>query len=116
MAEVQSTGATGPAPGATTPPTLYVCHGDDRGPKVHPCRRVQEALREHGIPYEKVVAAHGSPIPFLRKGSRDELRQATGDTKLPALKLPEGRVLTHSRAILRWIEEQVPEGRDAERS
>ena len=87
-------------------PTLYVCHGDDGGPRVHPCRRVQEAMREKGIEYEKVVAAHGSPIPFLRKGSRDELREATGDTKLPALKLPDGTVLTHSRAILAWIDRQ----------
>jgi len=48
---------------------------------------VQEALRAAGIEYEKVIAAHAHPIPFLRKGSRDELREATGDTKLPALKL-----------------------------
>ena len=87
-------------------PTLFVCHGDDGGPKVHPCRRVQEAMREHGIEYEKVVAAHGSPIPFLRKGSREELRAQTGDTKLPALKLPDGTVLTHSKAILAWVREQ----------
>jgi hypothetical protein len=62
-------------------PTLYVCHGDDEGPRVHPCRRVQEALRAAGIDYEKVIAAHGHPIPFLRKGSREALREATGDTK-----------------------------------
>jgi glutathione S-transferase len=67
---------------------------------------VQEALRAAGIEYDKVVAAHGSPIPFLRKGSRDELRRATGDTKLPALKLPDGTVVTHSRAILSWIDRQ----------
>jgi Glutathione S-transferase, N-terminal domain len=87
-------------------PTLYVCHGDDGGPRVHPCRRVQEAMRDAGIEYEKVVAAHGNPIPFLRKGSRDDLRQATGDTKLPALKLPDGTVITHSKRILGWISEQ----------
>jgi len=87
-------------------PTLYVCHGDEGGPRIHPCRRVQEALRDAGIEYQKVVAAHGSPIPFLRKGSREELRQATGDTKLPALKLADGTVLTHSRAIFAWIGEQ----------
>jgi len=88
-------------------PTLYVCHGDDGGPRVHPCRRVQEALRGAGIEYEKVIAAHGSPLPFLRKGSRDELREATGSEKLPALKLPDGTVLTHSRAILGWIRQQA---------
>jgi glutathione S-transferase len=87
-------------------PTLYVCHGDEGGPRVHPCRRVQEALHSRGIEYEKVIAAHGSPIPFLRKGSREELREATGDTKLPALKLADGGVLTHSREILGWIERQ----------
>lgn len=87
-------------------PTLFVCHGDDGGPRVHPCRRVQEALREKGIAYEKVIAAHGSPIPFLRKGSRDELREATGQEKLPALKLADGTVITPSKRILAWIDKQ----------
>jgi glutathione S-transferase len=86
--------------------TLYVCHGDDEGPRIHPCRRVQEALRAAGIEYEKVVAAHGSPIPFLRKGSRAELERATGAKRLPTLKLPDGTVLTHSKAILAWVREQ----------
>ncbi len=90
-------------------PTLYVCHGDDEGPKVHPCRRVQEAMRAKNIAYDKVIAGHGSPIPFLRKGSRDELQQATGDEKLPALKLPDGTVITHSRAILAWVKQQPGE-------
>jgi hypothetical protein len=88
-------------------PTLFVCHGDDGGPQVHPCRRVQEGLRAADIRYDKVIAAHGSPVPFLRKGSRDDLRAATGDTKLPALKLPDGTVITHSRAILAWARRQT---------
>ena len=91
---------------STDTPTLYVCHGDDGGPRMHPCRRVQERLRDRGIAYEKVIAAHGSPIPFLRKGSRDELKAATGEAKLPALKLPDGTVLTHSKAIMSWIDGQ----------
>ncbi len=90
-------------------PTLFVCHGDDGGPRMHPCRRVQEALRAAGIGYDKVIAAHGSPIPFLRKGSREDLRQQTGDTKLPALKLADGTVITHSRAILSWVDQQAPD-------
>jgi glutathione S-transferase len=90
----------------TETPTLFVCHGDDGGPRIHPCRRVQESLRAAGIEYEKVIAAHGSPVPFLRKGSREELRNATGATKLPALKLADGTVITHSRDIISWIEEQ----------
>jgi glutathione S-transferase len=87
-------------------PTVYVCHGDEGGPRVHPCRRVQEAMHAKGIKYEKVIAAHGSPIPFLRKGSRDELKAATGDTKLPVLRLPDGTIITHSRAILAWVDQQ----------
>jgi hypothetical protein len=89
-------------------PTLYVCHGDEGGPRIHPCRRVQEALRDADIAYDKVVAAHGSPFPFMRKGSREDLRAATGDTKLPAMKLADGSVLTPSRAIFAWIREQQP--------
>jgi glutathione S-transferase len=87
-------------------PTLFVCHGDDGGPRMHPCRRVQQSLRAAGIEYDKVIAAHGSPIPFLRKGSRETLRDQTGATKLPALKLPDGTVISHSRAILSWISHQ----------
>jgi glutathione S-transferase len=87
-------------------PTLFVCHGDQGGPRIHPCRRAQEALQTAGIEYEKVLAAHGNPIPFLRKGSREELRDATGDTKLPTLKLPDGTVIAHSRAILAWVKDQ----------
>ncbi|MDE3070797.1 MAG: glutathione S-transferase domain-containing protein [Acidobacteriota bacterium] len=87
-------------------PELFVCHGDDGGPRMHPCRRVQEALREAGIEHTRVVAAHGSPIPFLRRGSREQRRAATGESRLPALRLPDGTVVTHSRAILRWIGQQ----------
>ena len=87
-------------------PTLYVCHGDEGGPPGHPCARVQKALNAAGIKYDKAIAAHGAPIPFLRKGSREELRAATGDTKLPVLKLPDGTVITHTRAILAWVKEQ----------
>lgn len=84
-------------------PTLYVCHGDEGGPRIHPCRRVQEALKEHGIEYEKVIAGHGNPLPFLRRGPREALEAETGTDRLPTLKLPDGTVLVHSRAILRWV-------------
>jgi glutathione S-transferase len=87
-------------------PHLYVCHGDENGPAIHPCRRVQAALKAKGIDYDKEVAAHGSPIPFLRKGSRDDLKAKTGSKKLPAMRLPDGTMLTHSREILAWIRQQ----------
>ena len=87
-------------------PTLFVCHGDDGGPWFHPCRRVQEALRGAGIEYKKVIAAHGSPIPFLRRGSREQLFKATGTKKLPTLKLSDGTIISHSRPILAWVQER----------
>jgi hypothetical protein len=34
------------------------------------------------------------------------LRDATGATKLPALKLSDGTVIAHSRGILAWIAKQ----------
>ena len=86
--------------------TLYVCHGDDQGPRIHPCRRVQEALREKGIAYEKVIGGHGNPIPFFRKDDRQQVEAATGDTKLPSMVLDDGTVLKGSKPILRWIGEQ----------
>ena len=36
------------------------------------------------------------------------VRQATGEDKLPALKLADGTVITHSRAILDWVKQQPP--------
>jgi glutathione S-transferase len=87
-------------------PTLYVCHGDEKGAPMHPCGKVQKALKEAGIEYEKVVAAHGNPLPFLRKGSREELKQATGTDKLPTLKLADGTVLSHSKDILAWVRKE----------
>lgn len=90
----------------TGKPTLWVCHGDTEGPKFHPCRRVQEELKAKGIEYDKVLGGHGHPIPFLRKGSRDELERATGGTGLPALQLADGTVIRPSKKIREWIAQQ----------
>lgn len=86
--------------------TLYVCHGEADGPSFHPCRRVIEALDARGIAHERVVAGHGHPIPFLRKGSREELERAAGTTKLPTLQLADGTVLASSKPILAWVRAQ----------
>ena len=87
-------------------PTLYVCHGDTKNPRFHPCGKIQAAMKEKGIEYDKVIGGHGHPIPFLRKGSRDELEQATGGTGLPALKLQDGTVIRPSKKILEWVGQQ----------
>ncbi len=48
--------------------TLFVCHGDEGGPRIHPCRRVQEALHAAGIKYDKVIAAARQADPFPAQG------------------------------------------------
>jgi glutathione S-transferase len=63
-------------------------------------------MREAGIEYDKVIAGHGSPWPWMRKGPRDELQAATGTKKLPTLRLSDGTVISHSRAIISWVKEQ----------
>src|ERR1700737_3929020 len=87
-------------------PTLYVCHGDEGGPSMHPCRRVQAAMKGAGIDYDKVIAGPGRPFGIGMKGKRDELEQRIGVRKLPALRLPDGTVIVHSPAILRWVKQQ----------
>jgi glutathione S-transferase len=55
-------------------------------------------------------------LPFLRKGTRDQLFEATGTRKLPTLKLPDGRIISHSRAILAWVDEQSEQGNARKRA
>jgi hypothetical protein len=43
---------------------------------------VQAALAAAGIEYKKVIAGHGHPLPLLRKGSRDRLREETGRDRI----------------------------------
>ena len=52
----------------------------------HPCWRVQKALDEAGIQYE--VVKH----PSLRS-KRTDLRELTGQEKLPAIQLEDGTVI-----------------------
>lgn len=87
--------------------TLYVCHGNDSPPKIHPCRRAHEALRAAGVEYDTVIdTGVGHPIPFLRKGDREPVRAATGTDKLPSMVLADGTILTHSKAIIAWARSQ----------
>jgi hypothetical protein len=71
-------------------PTLFVCHGDDGGPRFHPCRRVQEALRAADIEYEKVIAGHPSARasrPGPDRGDVDRTRNGACGYGSPAARL-----------------------------
>jgi glutathione S-transferase len=87
---------------------LYVCHVDRRGPAFHPCRRVQEALDKAGHRYEKVVFDRNRPAGLFTKGKRPELQELSGQEKLPVLRLPDGRTVNGSGAIVRWAKATAP--------
>ncbi len=86
-------------------PKLYVCHADDAGPKLHPCRRAHEALRDANVEYTTVIGGHGSPFPCWR-GNRDEMFGELGTRELPTLKLPDGTLLINPSAIIKWARQQ----------
>jgi glutathione S-transferase len=56
-----------------------------KGP--HPCWKVQKALDDAGVEYEIVKHA-----PFPR-GRRKELIEKTGQNRLPAIELEDGRIV-----------------------
>ena len=82
--------------------TLYTCSLDDSGPRFHPCRRCHEALREAGHAYETNVYDKNRPMGLFTKGTRPELKEITGQEKLPALCKPDGEFVTGSKNIIEW--------------
>jgi hypothetical protein len=88
--------------------TLYVCHIDEGGPKPHACRRAHEALRANGHSYEKVIFARGRPFGIFTKGRRPELKEMSGQEKLPVLQLPDGTMISGSTNIIAWTEQNSP--------
>jgi len=90
--------------------TLYVCHIDDGGPRPHACRRAHEALRAHGHSYEKVIFARGHYFGLFTKGRRPELKELSGQEKLPVLQLPDDTTISGSSRIIAWAEDKAPAG------
>jgi glutathione S-transferase len=82
--------------------TLHTCSLDDGGPKMHPCRKAHEALREAGIEYETNVFDKNRPMGLFTKGKRPELERMTGQEKLPVLQLDDGSFVTGSKGIVEW--------------
>ena len=83
-------------------PILHVCHLDDGGPPVHPCRRAIDALDEAGVRYRRNVFDRNRPFGMFTKGRRPELRKISGQEKLPVLELPDGTTVNGSGDIIAW--------------
>jgi hypothetical protein len=88
--------------------TLYVCHHDDSWPPNHPCRLAQRALRDAGHDFEKIVYGKGKPFGLFTNGTRPELKEMSGQEKLPVLKLPDGSTVNGGSSIVNWAKSNAP--------
>ena len=88
--------------------TLYVCHIDEGGPPPHACKRAQRALRENGHEFEKVIFGKGIPFGLFTKGRRPELKEMSGQEKLPVLRFPDGSTINGSADIIAWAKDNKP--------
>jgi glutathione S-transferase len=88
--------------------TLLVCHIDDGGPPPHACKRAQRALRAAGHDFDKVVAGKGIPFGLFTTGRRPELKELSGQEKLPVLQLADGTTVSGSANIIAWARDHPP--------
>jgi hypothetical protein len=88
--------------------SLYVCHVDDGGPGPHACRRAQRALRDAGHDFEKIVYGKGKPFGLFTSGTRPDLKEMSGQEKLPVLKLADGSTVNGGSKIVEWAKSHAP--------
>jgi len=87
---------------------LYTCELDRLGPKIHPCRRAHDALASAGHTYETIVFDKNRPLGLFTSGKRPELKEMSGQEKLPVLRLPDGTMIPGSGKIISWAKENAP--------
>jgi len=64
---------------------LLRCSGQWAKIKMHPCWKVERALQDMGIDYERVNLPSG-------RGNRDDIVAITGQKKYPAIQFEDGSV------------------------
>ncbi|MGI9093995.1 MAG: glutathione S-transferase N-terminal domain-containing protein [Thermoleophilaceae bacterium] len=89
-------------------PTLLTCSLDSAGPKLHPCRKCHEALEEAGHSYETEIFDKNRPMGLFTKGKRPDLKEMTGQEKLPVLRLADGTYVPGSKNIIAWAKDNPP--------
>lgn len=95
---------------ANEKPKLYTCEIDEAGPKMHPCRRAHDALDGAGIDYATEVHDRNRPMGFGSKGKRPELKEISGQEKLPVLQLVDGSTVNGSGKIVKWAKQNAAAG------
>lgn len=83
-------------------PTLCVCHIDEGMPLVHPCAKANKALVKAGVDHQKVVYGQGQPFGRGTEGTRPDLKEISGQEKLPVLQLPGGETVVGGKPIAKW--------------
>jgi hypothetical protein len=92
------------------PMTLYICWGTFQTPRPggHPCHNAYEALRMAGHDPE-IVKVHGlgiGPRMFhLMTDGRREVEELTGRREVPVLVTDSGELITDSKRIVAWAEQ-----------
>jgi hypothetical protein len=81
--------------------TLHRCSNQWAKLKAHPCWRVEKALMDMGIEYER------APGPLAR-GKRTAVKEGTGQDKYPAIQFEDG---TWYREESKDMERRIREGR-----
>jgi len=84
---------------------LHRCSGQWVKIKAHPCWKVEKALMDMGIDYERVPGGH-------RRGQRTVLIEGTGQKLYPAIQFEDG---TWYREESKDMERTIREGRLTEK-
>ena len=88
--------------------TLFVCNIDDGGPPPHACKRTQRALRAARHDFDKIIAGRGIPFALFTTGRRPEIKELSGQEKLPVLRLLDGSTINGSANIIAWARDHPP--------
>jgi glutathione S-transferase len=86
---------------------LFTCDIDDGGPRFHPCRKAHEALTAAGVDFRSEVFDRNRPMGLFTNGKRPQLKEMTGQEKLPVLRLPDGGYVVGSGEIVTWAEQHA---------
>jgi glutaredoxin len=85
---------------------LLRCSGQWVKIKAHPCWKVEKALQDMGIEYERVNLPSG-------RGKRDEIQSLSGQRKYPAIQFEDGSVY---RAESKDMERTIRDGKLMEKA
>jgi glutaredoxin len=85
---------------------LLRCSGQWVKIKAHPCWKVEKALQDMGIEYERVNLPSG-------RGKRDEIQSLSGQKKYPAIQFEDGSVYREQSKVM---ERTIREGKLMEKA